>query len=296
MTKHGLHDSVRTMMSRTDAMECFAYGETNSAQFDGTGSPVLDQSSGPPSLRGRRRLIQFNTRKIRLLVLALLALTCTGSARAQVSPPSPPAAPSPLSDTAKALLGTWEISDSERERKCLVTFKADSVPGGRRLDLDPTCAIGPLRASAAWTLGDRDMLRLVDGRGAVILELSEVENGMYEGERSGEGLYFMQSPAAAAIPPHTVAQMVGDWTFLRELDTPLCKLKLTNSAEGENYKLIVQPRCEAAIAGVGLTAWRLDNNELLLFGRNTTWRFGESDANVWERIPLGADALLLVRQ
>ena len=54
------------------------------------------------------------------------------------------------------------------------------------------------------------------------LEMSEVESGIFEGERRGEGLYFMQPQGAATIPVRTPEQMFGDWNFLREIDKPLC--------------------------------------------------------------------------
>ncbi len=205
--------------------------------------------------------------------------------------------PPPLSDAAQALVGgAWEVSNADRDRRCIVTFRSDAVAGGLKLELDPACAIVPLRDAVAWAMGQKDVLRFIDGHGTAILELSEVESGLYEGERKGEGLYFMQSQASAAVPVRTVEEMVGDWIFLREADKPLCTLTLTNVADGDSYKLAVKPRCDNAIANFGLTSWRLDRGELVLAGRGGTWRFGESDANVWERIPLGADPLLLMRQ
>ena len=59
------------------------------------------------------------------------------------------------------------------------------------------------------------------------MQKSEVESGICEGERHGEGLYFMQPQAAVTIPMRTAEQMFGDWHFLRETDKPLCALTLS---------------------------------------------------------------------
>jgi hypothetical protein len=72
---------------------------------------------------------------------------------------------------------------------------------------------------------------------------------------------------------------------------------LSNASAGaENYKLTVKSGCDASIAGIGVTTWRLDRDELVLVGRGGSWRFSESDATSWERIPPSTDPLLLMRQ
>jgi hypothetical protein len=44
------------------------------------------------------------------------------------------------------------------------------------------------------------------------------------------------------------------------------------------------------------TAWQMDRGELLLKNaRGQTWRFEESDAATWSRVPETAEPLLLVR-
>ena len=58
----------------------------------------------------------------------------------------------------------------------------------------------------------------------------------------------------------------------------------------------MKPGCVAAIVGLGLATWRLEVNDLLLIGRGGTWRFSESDATVWERIPPSTDPMVLMRQ
>src|ERR1041384_4408586 len=125
----------------------------------------------------------------RLLICALLALTAA-SALAQQAAPTP-------SDAARALAGPWELSNPDRDRRCTLTFKLDPVPQGRAVTLGSTCAAAfpDIRPTAAWTMGNDDALKLVDGKGAVLSELTEVESGMYETTPSHTH-YFLQTLAA----------------------------------------------------------------------------------------------------
>jgi hypothetical protein len=141
------------------------------------------------------------------------------------------------------------------------------------------------------------VLRLVDASNVAVIEFSEVESGLYEGERKGEGLYFMQTQAAVKVETRTADQLFGEWKILRELDKPLCTMTLSNASDGDDsYKIVVKPGCNPAIAGFGFTTWRLDRDQLVLTGRNGNWRFAESDATIWERVPLSTDPLLLMKQ
>ena len=94
--------------------------------------------------------------------------------------------------------GTWEMSNSERDQLCNLTFKPEAA-GRVQAEFDPVCgeSIPPLKEVEAWILTN-DGLRLIDGRGRTVFEFSEVEVGMYEGERKGEGLYFLQTAESAA--------------------------------------------------------------------------------------------------
>jgi hypothetical protein len=201
-------------------------------------------------------------------------------------------------DAAKDMVGAWEISNAERDRRCVITFSTDTAPGGLKLALDPGCGtVFPmLKDAVIWTIPAVGPLRLLDGKGNALLEMSEVESGIFEGERKGEGLYFMQPQSAAAIPARTPDQMFGDWAFLREVDKTLCRLTLSNASAGDaGYKIAVKPGCEAALAAFGLSTWRLEADQLVLVGRAGSWRFVESDTNIWERIPPSTNPLLMVK-
>jgi hypothetical protein len=234
--------------------------------------------------------MRFRAGTIAAVALALGA----GGTQSQAQAPS-----QPTSDTLQSMVGAWEISNADRDRRCAATFGADQVPRGHKLELDPACgdALPDLKDVVAWVFGPNDAVRLIDGAGTVVVEFTEVENGLYEAERKGEGLLFLQTQAAIKAETKTAEELFGDWKVLREIDRPLCTLTLSGaSSGGEGFRLVVKPGCDQAIAGLGLSAWKFDRNQLVLTGRNTSLRFAESDSVTWERIPLSVDPLLLMRQ
>jgi Protease inhibitor Inh len=212
--------------------------------------------------------------------------------------PGVAAAEGAVSEAAQAMVGGWEMSNVDRDRRCPLTFSVEPAPGGYKLDLDAGCptAFPSLANVAAWMFGPKDVLRFVDAKGAAVLEFTEVENGMFESERGAEGLLFLQTQAALKIDTRTTEQIAGDWNLLREADKPLCRLTLSDAASGDAFRVIVKPGCDKAIAAFNPSTWRLDRDQLILTGRGGSWRFSESDATVWERVPLSVEPLLLVRQ
>jgi hypothetical protein len=228
-------------------------------------------------------------RRAALLALSGVALG-GGHALAQPSPA--------VLEAAKEMVGGWELSNADHDRRCTVIFSTDTAPGGFKLALDQGCAaVFPMfKDVTIWSIVPNGPLRLLDAKGNPTLEMSEVESGIFEGERRGEGLYFMQPQGAATIPVRTPEQLFGDWNFLREIDKPLCALTLsqTTGAVAE-YKVTVKPRCDAAIAAFALSTWRLEGDQLVLIGRAGSWRFVESDTNIWERIPPSTNPLLMLK-
>jgi Protease inhibitor Inh len=203
------------------------------------------------------------------------------------------------SETARGMVGAWEISNAARDKTCPLNFQLDVVTGGFKLELDETCgtAFPSLKDVTVWAMGPNDAVRLFNSKGAIVLDFTEVESHMYEAERKGEGLFFMRTQAAIKAATVSPEQVFGEWTLLREFEKPLCKLTLSNaSAGGESYKITVKPGCDASVAGIGLSTWRLDPDGLLLSGSGGTWRFSESDPTTWERIPASTDPLVLMRQ
>src|SRR5947199_760902 len=231
---------------------------------------------------------------VAMLERVLFALFAVGAyaAAAYAQAPAP-------SDAAKEMVGAWEISNAARDKTCPVAFKRERAVGGFKLDLDEGCgtAFPSLKDVAIWMMGPNDAVRLLNSKGMVVLDFMEVESHMYEAERKGEGLFFMRTQAAIKAATVTPEQVFGEWTLLKEFEKPLCKLTLSSTAAGgENYKVMVKPGCDASVADIELSTWRLDSDGLLLTGRGGSWRFSESDATTGERVPASSDPLVLMRQ
>ncbi len=72
---------------------------------------------------------------------------------------------------------------------------------------------------------------------------------------------------------------------------------MTANAAKDGFALTVKPGCDAAIAKLNFTQWRLDRDELMLVpAQGNPWRFEEIDNVTWSRVPETADRITLVRQ
>ncbi len=224
-----------------------------------------------------------------LILIAMLLLAPGDPARAQ-------------SDAVKAMAGSggWEISNADRDKTCTVTFKADPARTGYKLELDPACAdVFPfVKEVEGWTLSN-DTIRLVDPRGKAVFEFSEVESGMYEAERPGEGLYFLQN-ASSAPTIRTPDQMAGEWVVM-QATKQVCAMTLANTPvpNQENaLALRIKPGCEPVVARLNFILWRMDQGELVLASAGgQSWRFEEEDTQTftWRRVPEGAGEIRMVR-
>lgn len=203
----------------------------------------------------------------------------------------PAAAQAPSSDTVNTVAGNWEISNADRDKTCPATLKPEPAPGGLKIELDRSCldALPMTKDIVAWTIGSKDEIRLIDQRGRTVFEFSEVESGMYEGERRGEGVYFMQSLASLAGEVRTADSMFGEWGLVRGSGKPVCLVTLANAgatgAMSDAFMLQLKPGCDATVTRFGPTAWRLDRGELLLVSARGVWRFEEVDQATWQRVP-----------
>jgi hypothetical protein len=227
---------------------------------------------------------------IRHGILSALGIACLiASAQGQA----------PLSDQAKAMTaGSWEFSNADRDKRCTIVFRTDAAAVGMKLEFDKACAeaFPFVREVAGWTLTENDFLRLLDARGKSMLEFSEVETGMFEAPRPGEGILFIQAVAALGPPPKEADQMTGDWGLVRGSGNPICTLTLANTAAGPDLALKLKPGCDVFVTRFAPTAWQMDRGELVLKNaKGQTWRFEESDSATWSRVPETADPLLLIR-
>ncbi len=203
-------------------------------------------------------------------------------------------------ETFKTMIGKWEISNADRDRACYLTFKADPSGALFKLDFDKTCAarLPELKEVVGWTIGGLDLVKLVDAKGKPLFEFSEVESGIFEAQRPGEGIFFMQNAATTAAANVSLDQMAGDWGVVRGSGKTVCTITLTNAAAGgDAFALKLKPGCEAFVTGFGPTAWYLDRGELVLKSKaGRFWRFEANDATNWQRVPEGREPVNLVRQ
>jgi hypothetical protein len=201
-------------------------------------------------------------------------------------------------EAANAVLGAWEFSDADHNRVCRFNFRGEAAAGGRRLDVDKNCPnlFPSTKEVVGWALDNYGGLRLLNGRGEAVIELTEVESGMYDGFAPGEGRYVLQT--AAAAPVRSADEMVGDWAIARGTGKPICTLTLANSpTAGGALTLRLKAGCDALVTRFNPNAWRMDQGELvLLSARGQSWQFEENDANTWQRLPESADPILLLRQ
>lgn len=223
-------------------------------------------------------------------VAGLLALLALGS----------PARAQDASTLKKDMVGQWELATTERSKTCVVTLKPDTTPQGMKLELEPACAAAlPFTKDiTAWNIkGLGDIVRLQDAAGQPVIDFTEVESGIFEGLRQGEGVYILQNLAAARSLAKSMDQMIGDWSMVRGNGQAVCGLVLTNTeATGDNFQVFLKPRCDPAVAAFAPSQWRLDHGRMLLLSANgQTWQFEADDNAQWRRVPDSADPLIMVR-
>jgi len=199
----------------------------------------------------------------------------------------------------KQMPGQWELSTTERSKTCVVTMKADAAGQGFKLELEPACktALPFTKDIVAWSVRGLDIVRLQDATGEAVIDFTEVEAGIFEGLRQGEGVYILQDLAAARSMAKSMDQMIGDWSMVRGNGQPVCGLTLTNTEAGpDNFQVFLKPRCDAAIAQFNPTQWRLERGQIILMSKSgDIWQFEADDNAQWRRVPDSADPLIMIR-
>ena len=213
------------------------------------------------------------------------------------------ASPARTQDAAtlkKDMVGQWELSTTERSKTCVVTLKGDSSPQGLKLELEPGCAAAlPFTKDiAAWNIKGLDIVRLQDAAGQPVIDFTEVESGIFEGMRTGEGIYILQNLVAALSLAKSMDQMIGDWAMVRGNGQAICGLTLTNTeADQDNFQVYLKPKCDPAVATFAPTQWRLERGQMLLMSKSgEIWQFEADDNAQWRRVPDSADPLIMLRQ
>jgi hypothetical protein len=211
-----------------------------------------------------------------------------------------PAAAQDVKTLQKDMIGQWELATTDRSKTCVVTLKGDATPQGFKLELEPSCAtaLPYTKDIAAWSIkGLGDIVRLQDAAGQPVIDFTEVESGIFEGLRTGEGVYILQNLAAARSLAKSMDQMIGDWSMVRGNGQAVCGLTLTNTeASGDNFQVFLKPKCDPAVAAFAPTQWRLDHGQMVLMSANgQTWQFEADDNAQWRRVPDSADPLIMMR-
>lgn len=213
---------------------------------------------------------------------------------------APNAAAQDMRSLTNDMIGQWELSTAGRDKTCVVTLKNDASPQGLKLELEKGCgdALPFSKSIAAWSVKGLDIVRLQDAKGESVIDFTEVESGIFEGRREGEGIYLLQNLAAARALSKSTDQLIGDWAMMRESGKSICGLTLTNTETSpENFAVYLKPRCDSLVTAFGPTVWRLERGELLLQStKGEIWRFEADDNAQWRRVPDSADSLILMRQ
>jgi hypothetical protein len=234
-------------------------------------------------------------RALRVVAFAVAAyLAAIGHARIS------PALAQDTTTLKKEMPGQWELSTTERSKTCVVTLKADAAAQGFKLELEPACkaALPFTKDIVAWSVKGLDIVRLQDASGEAVIDFTEVEAGIFEGLRQGEGVYILQDLAAARSMAKSMDQMIGDWSIVRGNGQPVCGLTLTNTEAGsDNFQVFLKPKCDAAIAQFNPTQWRLERGQIILLSKaGEAWQFEADDNAQWRRVPDTADPLIMLRQ
>lgn len=212
---------------------------------------------------------------------------------------APSASAQDAANLKKEMVGQWELATTERSKTCVITMKNDATPQGLKLELEPGCAkaLPFTKDITAWNIKGLDIVRLQDAAGQAVIDFTEVESGIFEGLRTGEGVYILQNLAAARSLAKSMDQMIGDWSMVRGNGQTICGLTLTNTeATGDNFQVFLKPKCDPVVAAFAPNQWRLERGQMILMSKGgETWQFEADDNAQWRRVPDTADPLIMLR-
>jgi hypothetical protein len=144
-------------------------------------------------------------------------------------------------------------------------------------------------------MGSDDALKLVDARGNVLSEMTEVEAGMYETTPSHTH-YFLQT-LAAINKERITDDLFGEWQFTRGTARVVCQMTFANTArDTDSFALTVKPGCDQIITRFAPVGWRLDRGQLIMLAANgQSWRFEENEEGIWSRVPAMRPPMVMTR-
>ncbi|MCL2717062.1 MAG: protease inhibitor Inh/omp19 family protein [Alphaproteobacteria bacterium] len=180
-----------------------------------------------------------------------------------------------------------------------MTLKGDA-PGGAKVELDPTCkdSLPFTREIVGWSIRGLDIVRLQNAHGEAVIDFTEVESGIFEGLRQGEGVYILQDLAAARSTTRSMDQMIGDWSMVHGDGRTVCGLTLTNNEAGtDNFQVFLKGTCDSEINRFDPVQWRLDHGQIILTAKGgESWQFEADDNAQWRRVPDTGSTLIMLRQ
>jgi hypothetical protein len=234
----------------------------------------------------------------------MIRLACALAALVAAALAGAPARAQDATNLKKDMIGQWELATTERSKTCVLTLKGDAAAQGgaqgMKLELEPGCAAAlPFTKDiTAWSVKGLDLVRLQNAAGEPVIDFTEVEAGIFEGLKSGEGVYILQNLAAARSLAKSMDQMIGDWAMVRGNGATICGLTLTNNDAGhDNFQVFLKPKCDATVAAFAPTQWRLEHGQMLLTADNgETWHFEADDNAQWRLVPDSANPLIMLRQ
>jgi len=238
---------------------------------------------------------------MRAWICRLVLLTCFAvGALAMAAPALAQAPTAEQNEFAKTLQDrNWELSSADRSRTCQLKFKTDAVPAGLGLEQSPDCeALAFMKDVVAWRVRGLDGINLIDAGGRTVIELSEVENSIFEGQRVGEGIFLLQNSAEAQEAERSMDFLIGNWALVRQQGEPVCRLTLTNTpAEADNFQIFTKPPCNPPVSTFAPAMWRLERGAILMQSAGgEIWRFEADDLAQWRRVPEEASPLILQRR
>lgn len=256
--------------------------------------------------RGRARYAAPDMMVHMQILRVLLWPACIALASAAIAQPAPapqaqpaPSAQAPAApEASRALGGPYELSNADRDRSCIITLAGDAAATRGRIEVAANCAeqFPFARGMALWSLGPADELRLQDSQGRLLIQFTEVEAGIFEGDK--DGLHFLQNAAAAIANEVTARDIVGDWSIVGgPAQTVICRVNFAPAPDGQVLNPVrTAPGCDAQVTRFSLASWRIERGQLVVSStRGQSWRFDRDSGTVWRRVPDAAQPLSLVK-
>lgn len=200
----------------------------------------------------------------------------------------------------EAVLGPWDLTLDESDKKCRVTLRPEQVHGGLHIAIPAGCRRGlPILATVgAWILPGDDHLDFADVRGRSVLDFS-IEGDATLVARGSKGEIYRLAPVEDAAPQNNASpveqrgaqpavepiklaaktnstsaalrpnDIAGRYSVLREggKDTG-CMVTLNDRGKAGGGKASLAPACrDQGIVIFDPTGWQLVNGRLVLTAR-----------------------------